>query len=280
MKNLRGKVVVITGAGSGIGRELSRQLTAAGCQLVMVDRDVVGLSATAATVAGPATQHRVDVSDRAQVVRMAGEVIDLYGGVDILINNAGVSLVGRSLEETALEDFQWVMDVNFWGMVHCTQAFLPSLQQRPEAAIVHLSSMLGLAGMGFQVPYSASKFAIRGFSEALAMELRMTAPQVRISTVFPGGVRTNILENARWRLATSAAKEAEARALFAKFHLTDVPRAARAIIRGIRKKKSRILIGPDARSYDLIARLMPGLYSRLFAWGMKRSELMGLLEQH
>lgn len=278
MKNLSGKVAVITGAGSGIGRELALQLAESGCRLALVDRDVDGLSATAARLSVPVSQYHVDVTDREQVGRLAGEVVDLYGKVDILINNAGVSLVGRSFEETAPEDFQWVMDVNFWGMVHCSQAFLPLLRQRPEAVLVHLSSMLGLAGMAFQVPYSASKFAMRGFSEALAMELRMAAPQVRVCTVFPGGVRTNILDNARWRLTASAEKEAEARALFAKFHLTEVRQAARTIIRGIRKKKSRILIGPDARSYDLIARLLPGMYSRLFAWGMKRSGLMGLLE--
>jgi NAD(P)-dependent dehydrogenase (short-subunit alcohol dehydrogenase family) len=270
MKILRNKTAVITGAASGIGRALAIGLAREGCHLSVADLNQAGLAETAGTataLGSRVTTHNLDVADRAAVYDFSGQVIRAHGRVDLILNNAGVELV-TTIEEIDYEDFEWVMNINFWGMVYGTKAFLPHLKAH-ESHVVNISSMFGLCSAPMQSAYSCSKFAIRAFSEALGQE--MAGTPVRVSSVYPGGIRTAILERARIKSSERfAGNQARLRRRFTKFALTSPEKTAATIIAGIKKNKRRILIGPDAHAFDFFQRLLPAGYQRIFPFLLSR----------
>ncbi|HTW83626.1 MAG TPA: SDR family oxidoreductase [Candidatus Sulfotelmatobacter sp.] len=255
---LEDKVVALTGAGSGIGRALALALARLGARVALADKDADGLRETAQRVAaagGSASEHVLDVSDGAAVRAYADAVLQTHGTVDVAINNAGVALYG-SVAELAADEIAWLMNVNFWGVVHGTQAFLPTLLTRPEAAIVNLSSVFGLWAPPGQAAYAASKFAVRGFSESLRAELDGTP--VRVITVHPGGVKTAIAARTRVARAADPALAARMRVAFEKrFLTTPAETAATAIVEGLTRGHERVLIGADAHRIDRVTRLFP-----------------------
>ena len=262
---LAGAVALITGAASGIGAALATGLAAKGSSLLLVDRDPVGLADTAVRIRdrGTAVETRVvDLVDAEAIRALPDWVGARFGHLDLLINNAGVALGGR-FDETHLEDFEWLMDINLRAVVRMCHAFLPMLRARPAAQIVNLSSLFGLIAPPGQVAYSTSKFAVRGFSEALRHEYAGTG--LGVTVVHPGGVATAISRNARGRrppidpeaARRAALEDEEARTAFGKLLTLAPATAAAAIIRGIEARAPRIVIGKDARNAALIQRLMP-----------------------
>ena len=264
MAFLSGGVAVVTGAGSGIGRALAQQLSAAGSALAIADVDEPGLAETAASLPGKAsvTTHVLDVSDEAAVKGFAQDVVARHGRVTLLINNAGVALIG-TFEEISLDDLRWLMNINFWGVVYGVTYFLPILKQQPRAHIVNLSSIFGMVGPVGQSAYSASKFAVRGFSEVLRHELASTS--VGLSVVHPGGIHTPIAKHARLGANTPKQRKDEAVAFFEKVTPTTPEAAAARILEGVEKREPRILIGRDARQIDILQRLRPATYWKTMA---------------
>jgi short-subunit dehydrogenase len=200
MTAIRGAAAAITGAASGIGRALALELAARGCDLALADRDEAGLQAVAAgiakTGATKVTVHGVDVGDSSQIEAFAQSAIAAHANLNIVVNNAGVALMGI-FGEVDQAQMEWLVNINFWGVVHGTRAFLPHLSRQREAHIVNLSSIFGIVAPPGQTAYAAAKFAVRGFSESLRHELQMAASPVRLSVVHPGGVATNIVRNSR-----------------------------------------------------------------------------------
>jgi NAD(P)-dependent dehydrogenase (short-subunit alcohol dehydrogenase family) len=253
-------VAVVTGAGSGIGRGLVQRLAAAGSAVAMADVDEAGLMETAASLSGKrasATTHVVDVADEAAVRAFAEDVVARHGRVTLLINNAGVALFG-TFEEISLEDFRWLLGVNFWGTVYGVEYFLPILRQQPRAHIVNLSSVFGIVAPAGQSAYSASKFAVRGFTEALRHELEGTS--VGVSCVHPAGVKTAIARRAKLGAHTPAKTRDEGIVLLDRAAKTSPEDAAARILEGVERGEPRILIGADARKIDVLQRLRPGTY--------------------
>jgi butyryl-CoA dehydrogenase len=256
-------VVVVTGAGSGIGRALARGAATAGARLALADVNAAGLAETASLVgAAECLTEVLDVADRAAVERFAARVHERYGAVHVVINNAGVS-VSETLDRIAYEDFEWLMGINFWGVVYGTKAFLPFLKEADEGAIVNISSVFGLIGFPTQGAYNASKFAVRGFTEALRQELDGT--RISVTCVHPGGIRTNILRNARFYTDALGSNRSGAIEEFERIARTTPKQAARAILGAIRKSKPRLLIGLDAHVIDRLQRWMPVRYVRAIA---------------
>jgi NADP-dependent 3-hydroxy acid dehydrogenase YdfG len=261
MKDFHGKVAVITGAGSGIGRALALALRDEGSELALVDVHEARLRAVQAEIgATRATIHVADVADRKRMAALADEVMAQHDRVDILINNAGVS-VGADLEDHSLEDFDWIVGINFWGVVHGCKFFLPHLRRSDDAYIVNLSSMFGLIGIPGQSSYCATKFAVRGFSEAIAAELAET--NVRVMSVHPGGIRTNIAKDTRISGAMASGHER----VVEYFERRAMPpeKCAEKIVSAMRKGKSRLLVAPEAFATDVIKRLFPSLPQRWIA---------------
>ncbi len=251
MKNFHGKVAVITGAGSGIGRALAVALAESGASTVLVDIDPAGLKETGSLLAKSDEGHQehiVDVSDREAMSRLAEETVDHYGRVDLMINNAGIGMGVVPFHTTDMDLFEHVMRVNFNGTLHGSRAFAPHLLQRPEAALVNISSVFGLTGIDSNAAYCASKFAVHGLNQALYQEYRTT--RLVVHSVHPGGVDTNITRNS---LAPSGYEEA----FHAKFLKIPAQWAASVILKGVRRKKHRILIGREAHGLDIAVRLMP-----------------------
>lgn len=274
MKILNDRVAAITGAGSGIGRALAVELAHRGAHLALSDIDEVGLSETVAMCEGFAvkvTAQRLDVSERAAVHAWADKVVEDHGRVNLIFNNAGVAL-GATVQEMSYDDFEWLMNINFWGVVHGTKAFLPHLRAGGEGHVVNVSSVFGLISVPSQSAYNAAKFGVRGFTDALRMELEMDGGGVSCTTVHPGGIKTNIARNARIgaRAASLAGNADQARRDFDKFAVTSPQKAARQILAAVEKDQRRALIGPDAKVIDLISRLPAGLYQRLLVRGAKR----------
>jgi len=268
---LKDKVAVVTGAASGIGRALSMTLAANGARLALADRDESGLEETRRQVtdlAGEVRSYRVDVSDRAAVLAFAEKAQRDFGAIDLLINNAGVSSSGR-VEELSYETLEWTLGVNLWGVIHGTKAFLPHLLTRPEAGIVNVSSVYGLMGIPGQAAYCTSKFAVRGFTEALRQELHGTS--VSVVLVFPGGVQTNIVKNSRSDLKLRPDELDQGKREFEASLKTTAQAAAATIVEGIRRKRPRVLIGQDAKAMDLLARLMPESYDRSIRKHMQKT---------
>ena len=252
MTAIRGAAAAVTGAAGGIGRALALELAARGCDLALADRDEAGLRAVAAEIAkaGPrkVTVHRVDVGEPAEIAGFAQAAISAHPGLNIVVNNAGVALLGQFTEIDQAQ-FDWLMNINFWGVVHSTRAFLPHLAAQPEAHIVNLSSIFGIIAPPGQTAYAAAKFAVRGFSESLRHELQTANSPVRLTVVHPGGVATNIARNSRTGTGvTDNAQRAEAIERFDKVAKTTPQAAALRIIQGIEKNKPRILIGEEDRA--------------------------------
>ena len=269
MIELAGNAVAVTGAASGIGSALARQLAQRGCDLALADVDEVGLKAVAEELAragrARVLTRRVDVSNAIQVQEFAREATASFPKLCVAINNAGVALQGQ-FEELDLTQIQWLMGINFWGVVHGTQAFLPHLQRQPWGHIVNISSIFGIIGPPGNCAYAASKFAVRGFSESVRHELAMNGSPVRLSVVHPGGVKTNIARNSQAGAhLRDRSHRAEALQRFEQMARTTPTAAALRIIRGIERNEPRILIGRDARVMDWIQRLRPARYWSLMA---------------
>jgi short-subunit dehydrogenase len=256
-------MAVITGAGSGIGRALARQLAMTCGGLALVDLDAEGLAETVRLVGTSnchLTTHCLDVANRAAMAELAGEVMETHGRVNLLINNAGVALGGR-VSEVSLDDIEWLIGINFWGVVHGVKYFLPFLPPGGPAHIVNISSVFGMIAPPGQAAYAASKFAVRGFTEALAHEL--SGSGIKVSVVHPGGVRTNIARRARAGAETPLSRAEKERLKFDQVAMTEPESAARTIIRGIERNRRRILIGPDAWLIDRLQRFFPVKHRRL-----------------
>jgi NAD(P)-dependent dehydrogenase (short-subunit alcohol dehydrogenase family) len=269
MKQLRDRVAVVTGAGSGIGRAVSLSLAREGCRLAIADISKAGLEETKRELEAlgrPVSTHVVDVSDKARMQAFVAEVVDAHGGVHVLVNNAGVA-VAKSFEDHTIEDFEWLMSINFWGVIYGCKYFLPELKKADEAHIVNLSSLFGLVGVPMQSSYCASKFAVRGFSEALRVELADT--RVGVSSVHPGGIATNIAAASRHSdTADGAALHARSIKMFQK--MMPASAAAARIVNGIRKNKARVLITRETYALDFAKRIAPDASTSLVAWGFER----------
>ncbi|HVV36642.1 MAG TPA: SDR family NAD(P)-dependent oxidoreductase [Acidimicrobiales bacterium] len=264
MKTFAGKVAAITGAGSGIGRALAVNLAADGCALALSDVNEVGLAETVAACEGrgvKVTSARVDVADRAAVFAWADQVVAEHGKVNLIFNNAGVALAA-DIAEMSIEDFRWLMDINFWGVVHGTQAFLPHLKATGDGHVVNISSVFGLVSIPSQSAYNAAKFAVRGFTDALRIELDAEKCGVSSTTVHPGGIKTNIARNMRGDRSLAAN--------FDRIALTTPDKAAREILAAVKANRRRALIGPDANVIDFLSRLPGSFLHRLISFGNAR----------
>jgi short-subunit dehydrogenase len=251
---------VVTGAASGIGLALAEAIDRQGGRLVLVDHDQATLLSIAERLPGVERLEAIDVANRQAMFTLADAVARETGGAALVINNAGVGLA-ETVEHMTHEDFAWVMNINFWGMVHGSQAFLPQLQRQERAALVNISSAFGLIAVPTQSAYNASKFAIRGFTEALAAEL--AGGPVSVHSVHPGGVRTNIARNARFHRGPSGDRDRERFVnLFDRLTLTTPEQAADIILEGVKRRNPRILVGPDAVALDVLQRLFPRRYGQ------------------
>jgi NAD(P)-dependent dehydrogenase (short-subunit alcohol dehydrogenase family) len=263
MQRLEGRTAVVTGAASGIGRALSLRLAELGCHLALCDRNEAGLEETRARIQAMGRRvsaHAVDVSSKDRMRALVEEVLAFHGGVNILINNAGVTAIS-TFENQPLEDFEWLMGVNFWGVIYGCKFFLPALKNAEEAHIVNLSSVFGILGVPMQSSYCASKFAIRGFSESLRAEL--SSSHIGVTSVHPAGVATNIAKDGRY-----AGKEASPKMqanLVSDFANKMLPadKAAEKIVRGILKNRPRVLIARGSGLIDAVQRFSPSLGARL-----------------
>ena len=276
MRDFEDKVVAITGAASGIGRALALDLAGRGSRLALADLDETGLAETvlrAKRRGVEVTSRRLDVADRDSVHSWADEVVADHGRVNVIVNNAGVAL-GATVEAMAYSDLEWLMGINFGGVVSGTKAFLPHLKATGEGHIVNISSIFGLIGIPSQSAYNAAKFAVRGFTESLRLELDLERCGVSATAIHPGGIKTNIARNAR--IDDSVRRVGGVDALetqrdFEKMFITTPEKAAAQIIRAVQLNKRRALVGPDAHVFNLMAHLPPGVYQRLVARGARRS---------
>ena len=263
MSIFRESVAVITGAGSGMGRCLAQQLATQGASLALADVDEKALAETRTllgSVSGRISSHRVDVAKEEQVKEFAASVVAVHGRASLLFNNAGVALLGN-FEEISIENFRWLMDVNFWGVIYGTNYFLPVLKREKRAHIINTSSLLGFVGAVGQSAYCASKFAVRGFTESLEHELKDSS--VCVTCVHPGFVRTSIAKYAKRGDRAAASLYDESMARFARIARTDPEDAAAKILKGVEKRKTRVLIGVDSYFVDFWQRLRPDGY-----WGL------------
>ncbi|MCW2494818.1 SDR family NAD(P)-dependent oxidoreductase [Jatrophihabitans sp.] len=271
MTSISGKVAVVTGAGSGIGRALAYDLARRGAKLAISDVDLAGLSETAkhARVIGAEVHEQfLDVTDRPAVLEYADTVAKHYGVVNIVVNNAGIAFSG-DIEEMTFEQIERVMDVDFWGVVNGTKAFLPYLIASGEGHVVNISSLFGLLAMPSQSAYNAAKFAVRGFTEALREEMIVSGHPVEVTCVHPGGIKTAIARNAG---AVAGRDAAAGAALFDKKLAKTTPEAAaKTILRSVIGNRPRSVVGLDAKALDLVVRLIGPRYQRLVALGARRT---------
>ena len=269
-RTITGRPVVITGAASGIGRSLAQRLSRSGSPVAIADVNEAGLKETAQSLPGPALARVLDVADAAAQLRFAAEVREwLTAPLAAVFNNAGVAVTSPVLGADP-DDDEWLRRINFGGVVNGTRAFLPILTGQDEGVIVNTSSVFGLLGMPYQSAYCASKFAVRGFTDALRQELRGTG--VSAVTVHPGGIRTNIARNARIRSDPQGRGRTHAQmaAEFEAITMTSPEKAAEIICRGVERGKARILVGPDAYAFDALARVAPAHYFGVIAQVEKR----------
>jgi short-subunit dehydrogenase len=267
MKSFTDRVVAITGAASGIGRALSIDLASRGAHLALADLEGVGLAETVGLCEGygvKVTSTAIDVADREAVFAWADAVVDAHGSVNMIINNAGVNLAATAAEQS-ITDFEWVMDIDFWGVVHGTQAFLPHLRAADEGHVVNISSVFGLVSVPGQSAYNAAKFAVRGFTDALRMELEIEGSNVSATTIHPGGIKTNIVNSGRSDETLHAIGQdpATMQSEFDKMTISSPEKAARQILKAVERNRRRALIGPDAKVFDIASRLPAGFYQRI-----------------
>ncbi|MFM0242137.1 SDR family NAD(P)-dependent oxidoreductase [Paraburkholderia phytofirmans] len=282
MKNFTDKVAAITGAGSGMGRSLAIQLAREGCHLALADRNAASLAETAqlAQAAAPQivgsplhiTTRVLDVADRAAMFDWAAETAAQHQSVNLVFNNAGVAL-SSTIEGMDYADLEWIVGINFWGVVHGTKAFLPYIKASGDGHIVNTSSVFGLFAQPGMSGYNATKFAVRGFTEALRQELDLMKCGVSATCVHPGGIRTSIAQSSR--IATNMVgfmleTEQQGKDDFEKFFITTADEAARVILDGVRRNKRRVLIGRDARAADWLARTLPAAYQALVVMQTRR----------
>jgi NAD(P)-dependent dehydrogenase (short-subunit alcohol dehydrogenase family) len=274
MNSFHDRVAAVTGAASGIGRALSMALAREGCHLALADLDAEGLARTAeaATALGVrVTTQRLDVADRDAVFRWAAETRAAHGAVHLVFNNAGIAAAG-TVEDTSIETYTWLMGVNFWGVLHGTQAFLPHLRAAGEGHVINVSSVFGLFAQPSQSAYNASKFAVRGFTESLRQELDLMRCGVSATCVHPGGIRTNIVRAARFDPSTARLFGDEAAAALRRVETlfaTESDRAAEVILDAVRRDARRVLIGADAHALSTLQRLLPGAYQALVVLGAR-----------
>lgn len=274
MQEFRDKIAAITGAGSGIGRALSIELARRGAHLALSDVNAEGLAETVTLAEGygaKVSSARVDVADRDAMFAWADDVVDEFGAANLIVNNAGVAL-GADVSEMSIEDFEWLMGINFWGVVHGTQAFLPHLKASGEGHVVNISSVFGLFSVPTQSAYNAAKFAVRGFTDALRMELEIEGAPVSVTTIHPGGIKTNIARDARMTAEAAAVGGGRdgVHASFTKIAMTTPAKAANQILTAVERDRRRALIGPDAKVFDLMSRLPAGLHQRAIVRGARR----------
>jgi NAD(P)-dependent dehydrogenase (short-subunit alcohol dehydrogenase family) len=266
-----GKTAVITGAGSGIGRALAIDLAGRGAQLAISDIDEVTVAETAAHCekAGSRVRHyRLDVADRQAVLAHADEVVAEFDRVNLVVNNAGVALMAN-VEDISWDDFDWLMGINFWGVVHGTKAFLPHLIASGDGHLVNISSVFGFIGVPSQSAYNSAKFAVRGFTEALRQEMLVARHPVAVSCVHPGGIRTNIVRAAKTSQEFAGDREQQAKD-FERTARTTPEAAARTILRGVDRRRARILVGADAYVLDAVPRILGSRYQRIGATAFRR----------
>jgi short-subunit dehydrogenase len=271
MKKLSDRVAVVTGAAGGIGRAVSVALAKEGCHLALCDVNAAGLEETAAQareLGRKVSTHIVDVSDKARMQAFAGEVFAEHGQVNILVNNAGVT-VTAPFETHSLEDFEWIVGINFWGVIYGCKFFLPYLQKADEAHIVNLSSLFGLLGVPSQSSYCATKFAVHGFSEALWVELR--DQKIGVTSVHPGGVRTDIAKSAR---SETKAQKDLAIGVIDRFSVSP-EHCAKLIVSAIKKNKMKQLVTRETHIVSIAKRLAPQLPQRVMVGGYRRAKLIG-----
>ncbi|MBI5924164.1 MAG: SDR family NAD(P)-dependent oxidoreductase [Aquabacterium sp.] len=272
MKDFKNKVAAITGAASGMGRTLALELARRGCHLALSDVNEAGLAETA-QMAGKlgvkVTTAKLNVADREAMNAWADQVVRDHGKVNLIFNNAGVAL-GAFIETVKPEDFQWIMGINFWGVVWGTQAFLPHLKKSGDGHVVNTSSLFGLLASPTQGTYNSSKFAVRGFTEALRQELDIENCGVSATCVHPGGIRTNIARAAKMDHSMSAKTGGDAEAARSRFdkmlNVTTAEGAALQILRAVERNHRRVLVGPDAKIMDFMVRLVGSWYQPISAF--------------
>lgn len=270
-----GKVVAITGAGSGIGRSTALHLARLKAHLALSDINERGLAETEALcrAAGASVMATcLDVGNREAVYAWAEDTRQHFGKVNVIINNAGVSL-GSTVDDLQYEDFEWLMNINFWGVVYGTKAFLPYLRESGDGHVVNISSLFGIIAMPASSAYNAAKFAVRGFTEALSEELLIEGAPVSVTCVHPGGIDTNIARggrvtpNSTWGLVSAE----QAGMDFKRLARTTPEEAATQIINAIAERRRRLLIGTDAKLLDAVQRLIPVSYQSVVAQLVKRT---------
>jgi NAD(P)-dependent dehydrogenase (short-subunit alcohol dehydrogenase family) len=259
---IRGQTAVVTGAASGIGRAIAISLARRGCDLALADLNEAGLADTAAACGGHGVGtscHRLDVADREAVAVFPQAVAAAHGGADILVNNAGVA-IGGTFEQASEEDFEWLFEINFWGVVRMTRAFLPLLRSSGDAHIVNISSLFGLVAPPGQAAYCASKFAVRGFSESLRRELEAEGAPIAVTLVHPGGVATSIADSARVPRGRNSEELEREREQFKKLLRMPPEKAGEIIVSGMERRRPRVIVGSDARFAAFVERLSPVSY--------------------
>ena len=267
MKNFKNKVAAITGAGSGIGQQLAILLAKQGCHLSLSDINEKGLQQTVELLKPysdiTVTTKKLDVSDREAVKQWAQETVQDHGSVNLIFNNAGVAL-GSTVEGATYEDLEWIVGINFWGVVYGTKEFLPFIKQTQDGHIINISSLFGLTAQPTQSGYNATKFAVRGFTESLRQELDIEKSGVSSLCVHPGGIRTNIAKSAKMSDSLNSLGMDPAKSIqnFDKLLRTPPEEAARQILQAVLKNKRRLLIGSDAKILDAFQRLFPTGYQR------------------